>query len=199
MRATTKQSASLFLALAMMLGLLGWILGGANTPLNVEAVENGNVAATTIFSKSQEPAPSPASVATRLPLVPGTFESGVQALQFQFAQGRLVLRGQQTVPGAVRRSRFVGGKSGLYHRLVDATGRVLFEGLAADPRVMHYDYTDDGRSLKGGVAVQEETPFQLRLPAGLSGSLEVYLARSASLSPAAQATPENLLAQVSLP
>ncbi len=106
---------------------------------------------------------------------------------------------RETAAGGVRTPRHIGGKSGIYHRLVNADGQIVFEGLTADPRVMHYDYTDDGRSLKGGVAVQQETPFQIRLPAGLSGKLEIYLARSASVSPRTQATAANLLAQVSLP
>ena len=179
--------------------VLGWILAGSapippSTPIAQAAPEKVD----TIFSSSQKPAPLP-EANLRQPLIAASASAGVQALQFQFRQGQLVLTHRETAPGGVRTPRFVGGKSGIYHRLLDAEGNILFEGLTADPRVMHYDYTDDGRSLKGGVAIQQDTPFQIRLPAGVSGKLEIYLARSASISPRTQATASNLLAQVSLP
>ena len=187
-----------FAAAAVML-LLGWMLAGSALTAPSISLDQASIAKTdTIFSRYQASAVSP-EANPRLPIAPVVASSGVQALQFQFSQGQLVMTHRETAAGGVRTPRHIGGKSGIYHRLVDAEGNVVFEGLTADPRVMHYDYTDDGRSLKGGVAVQQDTPFQIRLPAGLSGKLEIYLARSASVSPRTQATAANLLAQVSLP
>ncbi len=123
----------------------------------------------------------------------------VRCLTLQFRGQKLEVTGGESVAGAVRMPRMKGPQAGLYHRVVDETGGILFENVVPDPRVMHYDFTDDGRRLSGGVAVQADTPLNLRLPGDLRGKLQIYLARSSQQAPASQANKDTLLAQVDLP
>ena len=202
MKTTRRRSLALFAPLLiLMLAMVGlWRDEASNSPTPMGTVEVSDHAE--VMKKlTDEPAITEKvkRASARQSLTPAQKADGVLSLTFQFQGQQLVIAGREQVSGSVRQPRFVGGASGIYHRVTDSAGNILFESMSPDPRVMHYDYTDDGRSLRGGVAVTEDTPLHIRLPGGLQGRLEVFLARSAQISPAAQATPENLLAQVDLP
>lgn len=101
------------------------------------------------------------------------------SLSFVFgAQDQLSLRAREEVVNASPRPlRRIEGQRGVYHRIVDGSGQILFENLVPDPRTVHWDTTDDGKTLRGGVVTLADQPLVLSLPAGVKGTLEVYLLR----------------------
>ena len=104
-------------------------------------------------------------------------QKGMLSVSFVFdSTGNLAVGSRDEVPEAtVRPLRKVEGQPGLYHRIVGAGGEKLFENLVPDPRQVHWDTTDDGKTLRGGLATLPDKPLVLRLPAGVRGRLEVFL------------------------
>ncbi len=145
------------------------------------------------------PAPGPPLAVNRPPtpndVVPviASGQQGMLSVSFAFdAAGRLVVRSRDEVPEAkVRPLRKLDGQRGLYHRIVGAGGEQLFENVEPDPRQVHWDTTDDGKKLRGGVVTLPDEPLVLRLPAGIRGRLEVFLINNGNwtpLAPTEQAT-----------
>ena len=97
-------------------------------------------------------------------------------MTFRFEKGQLVEAARETVANtAVRPLRSLEGHPGIYHRIVGPQGEVLFENVVPDPRRVPWDTSDDGKTLRGGVATLDEMPLNLRLPAGVRGRLEIYV------------------------
>jgi len=97
------------------------------------------------------------------------------SLTLKFEQDRLVEVARENVPAAAARPRRrVEGQPGLYHRIVGPHGEVLFENIVPDPRRVPWDTSDDGKTLRGGVATLNEMPLILRLPADVHGQLKIY-------------------------
>jgi hypothetical protein len=93
------------------------------------------------------------------------------------AAGSMVLVERQEIESVTpRRLRRTEGQRGIYHRIVNAAGEVLFENVVRDPRVIPWDTTDDGTTLRGGIARQPDAPLFLNLPGGLAGTLEIFQA-----------------------
>ena len=108
--------------------------------------------------------------------------------------GLLVEGDKQVVPDTeVRVMRGIEGQPGIYHRIVAPDGQVLFENLVPDPREVHWDTTDDGKKLRGGVITQPDLPLNLRRPAGIRGKLEVYLNKAPGWSRSNLAKSASLL------
>lgn len=121
------------------------------------------------------------------------------AISLQFQNGRLIETARQQFAGAVRPLRGIEGQPGLYHRIVDPTGRVLFENLVSDPSRIPYDITDDGRTLRGGTAIVPNMPLQLRLPFGVAGTLEVYRMETDGWTRSALSRDQHLVGTFDLP
>lgn len=161
-----------FLALAVVLMLLLalWIVSPSQTDPGAKKPEPPQV------SHFTPPVPSvsngTASHQSDTPVAAPP--SRMLALSLQFQNGRLIETGRQEFAGDVRSRRGMDGQRGLYHRIVDPAGKVLFENLVADPTHVPYDTTDDGKTLRGGQATLSDLPLQLRLPIGIAGKLEVY-------------------------
>ncbi len=125
-------------------------------------------------ANASEPPPPGASIA---PAGAAPDPAGMLSLTLAFnAEGRLAVREREHVPNAsVRTIRQIEGQTGLYHRIIAPDGSVVFENIVPDPRTLHWDTTDDGKHLRGGIATIKDAPLNLRLPAAASGRLEVYL------------------------
>lgn len=125
--------------------------------------------------KPVETAPK-ASSAEAPPVPKAVGETGAMlSLTVKFQNGRLVEVGRETVPStAIKVSRRIDGQPGLYLRIMNPDGAVVFENMVADPRMVPWDTTDDGKTLRGGVIRQDDLPLHLRLPAGIKGQLEVF-------------------------
>lgn len=185
------------LMLAVGLLFVVWIFWkpAATSPSPPPDVPAGSVHTATITS---HPAPTvrPAVVASEASPnpTPGPGTPGrMLALSVKFENGRLVETGREEHAGVVRPRRGIDGQPGLYHRILDAQGKVLFENLVSDPRVIPYDTTDDGKTLRGGTAIVQDIPLQLRLPSGVSGRLEVYRTETGSWTRASLAPDQHLV------
>lgn len=121
------------------------------------------------------------------------------ALALQFKGGHLIETGREEHAGTVRPLRGIDGQPGLYHRIVDPAGRVVFENLVTDPSLVHYDTTDDGKTLIGGRVKLPDMPVHLRLPSGIAGRLEVYKMEAGTWTRAAMPSPTALVGTFDLP
>jgi hypothetical protein len=126
------------------------------------------VAAPNPTPRTRSPSPGP-------PMPRQQFNPGMTLMQVAFQNGKLVeVERTSAAEATVRPLRRLEGERGLYFRITDSAGKVLFEDLVADPREVHWDTTDDGRKLRGGRLDNAAQPAQLRFPLNVKGTLEVY-------------------------
>lgn len=176
---TTWRYVSLALALATALGFGLRSCNAQRTYLTPQATA-GAPSASPPAPPSANSRPNnnlPGQPLTTLPQTDTAFTApeGMISLTLRFEEGRLVETSRETPAQAtVRPRRLIDGQRGLYHRIVGPGGEVLFENIVPDPRRVPWDTTDDGKSLRGGVAHLDDIPLNLRLPAGVHGRLEIY-------------------------
>lgn len=112
-------------------------------------------------------------------------------LDFQINSGQVTLRRQWKVPGNLRLPSLVVPESGIFHRLVTASGELLAQGITPDPRRMYYDYRDpDSGRAQGGEVVLTNTSFNVRYP-WIEGADRVELYQVEAATDLSRLTPTN--------